>query len=188
MDSFRFRGGRLCLDFVATVGHRGMDAVERLIAPADLARWFAAAGMAPTVPEISAQELEDARALRESLFEVFTAHRLAQEIPASPLATVNAWAVRPARTHRLEIAADGRLRQVNGAATLQTLLAELARDAVDLLGGPLAERVHVCEQDPCSQLFVDTSRAGHRRWCAMETCGARAKMAAYRARRAAPPS
>ena len=58
----------------------------------------------------------------------------------------------------------------------------VARDAVDLLGGPLADRIRECSAGDCALLFLDTSRAGQRRWCSMAACGARAKMAAYRAR------
>jgi sugar lactone lactonase YvrE len=46
---------------------------------------------------------------------------------------------------------------------------------------PLRERIRVCASDDCSLLFVDASRPGQRRWCSMNTCGRRAKMATYRA-------
>jgi predicted RNA-binding Zn ribbon-like protein len=62
-------------------------------------------------------------------------------------------------------------------------VASLARDAVDLLGGPLAGRIGECSAEDCALLFLDTSRAGRRRWCSIATCSARAKMAADRARR-----
>ncbi|WP_433254500.1 CGNR zinc finger domain-containing protein [Streptosporangium sp. CA-135522] len=183
MYSFRFRGGRSCLDFVATVSERRQHGVERLTTPDDLGRWFTEAGLAAPAPPVSEEILRRARRLREALYELFTAHRLGQEVPPGALAAVNGWATRPPRAHRLEVGSGGRLRQVGCETTVETLLAEIARDAVHLLGGPLADRVHECELDRCSSLFLDTSRAGHRRWCSMDGCGARAKMAAYRARR-----
>ncbi|MDT3444159.1 MULTISPECIES: CGNR zinc finger domain-containing protein [unclassified Pseudofrankia] len=60
----------------------------------------------------------------------------------------------------------------------------LARSATGRLGGPLAGRVRECGRPDCALLFVDESRAGVRRWCSMDDCGARSKMTAYRARRA----
>ncbi|GIH79714.1 CGNR zinc finger domain-containing protein [Planobispora longispora] len=192
MSTFRFHGGRHCLNFIATMGRRRTERVERLAAPADLDRWFAEAGLtAPaaggtglTAPAAGEPELRRARALREAMYELFTARLQEREIPPEALATVNDWAARPAPAERLEIGSDGRLRRVRGEATAETLLAEITRDAVDLLGGPLAGRVRECEFHPCTLLFLDTSRSGHRRWCSMDGCGARAKMAAYRARRA----
>jgi len=50
-----------------------------------------------------------------------------------------------------------------------------------LLGGDSA-RIRRCASDDCGWFFVDRSRAGTRRWCRMDGCGARAKMRRYRAR------
>jgi predicted RNA-binding Zn ribbon-like protein len=73
------------------------------------------------------------------------------------------------------------LRAESATVDVPGLLSSLARDAVDLLSGPLADRIRTCAADECSLLYVDASRAGRRRWCSMNTCGARAKMATYRA-------
>jgi predicted RNA-binding Zn ribbon-like protein len=72
----------------------------------------------------------------------------------------------------------GAARVAGGDAT--AALSTLARDAIDLFGGPLAGRVRECAADNCGLLFVDTSRPGRRRWCSMERCGNRAKVRAYR--------
>lgn len=45
------------------------------------------------------------------------------------------------------------------------------------------ERVRRCAGRDCVLVFLDTSRNGRRRWCSMETCGARAKAADYYRRR-----
>ena len=63
-------------------------------------------------------------------------------------------------------------------------LSTLAREMIELLSGPLAERIRECASDDCPLVFVDTSRPGARRWCAMERCGNRHKLRALRARRA----
>ncbi|RFC78089.1 CGNR zinc finger domain-containing protein [Streptomyces sp. AcE210] len=53
------------------------------------------------------------------------------------------------------------------------------------------ERFRHCSADGCEGMFVDTSKAGRRRYCMPEVCGNRRNVAKYRARRAsasAPPS
>jgi predicted RNA-binding Zn ribbon-like protein len=64
--------------------------------------------------------------------------------------------------------------------TAAAALATIARDAIDLFGGPLAERVRTCAAADCGLLFVDASRPGLRRWCSMERCGTRTKVRRHR--------
>jgi predicted RNA-binding Zn ribbon-like protein len=179
---FRFLGGRACLDLTATVGARWGRQVERLRTPQDLASWLMEAGLADGLPAASRQHLAQARTLREAVYR--TIKRRMGGLPPGPgdLAIINDWAGRPPPCMWLE-ADDGRLRVRRDATTAAALVAGLARDAVDLLGGPLADRIRECSAEDCALLFLDTSRAGRRRWCSMAACGARAKMAAYRARR-----
>jgi predicted RNA-binding Zn ribbon-like protein len=66
-------------------------------------------------------------------------------------------------------------------------LSTLAREMIELLSGPLAGRIRECASDDCPLVFVDSSRPGARRWCAMERCGNRHKLRALRARRATEP-
>jgi predicted RNA-binding Zn ribbon-like protein len=179
--TFRFLGGRPCLDLTATVGEwRGRPA-DRLRTPQDLANWLAAAGLADEPPAASRRDLAHARTLREAVCQTIK-RRLAGQPPGpGDLAIINDWAGRPPPRTWLE-ADDCQLRTRRDATTVPALLASLACDAVDLLGGPLAGRIRECAAGDCALLFLDTSRAGRRRWCTMATCGARAKMAAYRAR------
>jgi predicted RNA-binding Zn ribbon-like protein len=44
--------------------------------------------------------------------------------------------------------------------------------------------VKECDGHDCGWLFLDTSKAGRRRWCSMDVCGNRAKAQRYRRRRA----
>ncbi len=183
-SGFQFRGGRVCLDLTSTVGERWGRRTERLRTPQDLARWFVEARVAEEPPAVSRQDLAHLRTLREAVYQTI-GRRLAGQRPGpGDLAIVNDWAGRPQPRTWLELGDDGRLWSRRDATTAAALIADLARDAVDLLGGPLAGRIRECEADDCAVLFLDTSRAGRRRWCSMAACGARAKMAAYRARRA----
>jgi predicted RNA-binding Zn ribbon-like protein len=63
-------------------------------------------------------------------------------------------------------------------------IALIAREAVELLSGPERELIRECAAAPCSLLYLDHSRGRRRRWCEMERCGSRAKMADYRQRKA----
>ncbi|QKW13555.1 CGNR zinc finger domain-containing protein [Verrucosispora sp. NA02020] len=56
-----------------------------------------------------------------------------------------------------------------------------ARAAADLLTTPARTEVRACPADDCGWLFLDPR--GRRRWCSMATCGNRAKVRAWAARR-----
>lgn len=53
--------------------------------------------------------------------------------------------------------------------------------AATLLGEPERHRIRQCEA--CILHFFDTSRKGSRRWCSMNTCGNRLKVANYQRRK-----
>nr|WP_237554711.1 CGNR zinc finger domain-containing protein [Streptomyces sp. SID4948] len=78
------------------------------------------------------------------------------------------------------------LRRPAGPGGGGAALATVARDAVTLLGGPLAGRVKECGNPGCSLLFLDDSQARRRRWCSMDRCGNLAKIAGYRTRARRP--
>jgi predicted RNA-binding Zn ribbon-like protein len=166
---FTWVGGRPSVDFTATLGKRGQTPFERIPEPADLTRWFRAAGL--TTDEVTQRVHHEAVDLREALYRIFAGPTL----PAD-LDLVNRWSARPLRGPQLT--PDRRLAP--STRNPRDLLAVLARDAIDLLTGPYADRIRTCAAADCSLLFVDLSRAGRRRWCSMATCGARAKMATYR--------
>jgi len=59
------------------------------------------------------------------------------------------------------------------------LIVPLAQSAADLLCNGDLSLVKRCANPSCSLYFYDTSKNHTRRWCSMETCGSRMKMAAY---------
>lgn len=63
----------------------------------------------------------------------------------------------------------------------------VAQDAVDLVCGLDVTRLRRCpvEEGGCGWLFLDLTRNGSRRWCAMEDCGSGAKARRLTARRRA---
>src|SRR2546423_4435994 len=175
---FPFRSGRLCLDFVATLGSRGQLNLERLREPGDLERWLAQAGLgAPG--SASRVDLAAALRLREAIYGLVLldpgrrlpgAARVISEMAApAPLAP--------------ELDDAGRGSAWASGGTVTQALSSIARDAFDLLSGPLIAQVRSCAGPDCTILFIDTSRPGTRRWCSMEACGNQAKSAGLRQQR-----
>lgn len=63
----------------------------------------------------------------------------------------------------------------NGRSEPGAMLWPVVRDAAELLVGQDPARIRRCQGKACDRLFLDSSKAGRRRWCQMETCGNRAK-------------
>jgi predicted RNA-binding Zn ribbon-like protein len=180
--TFRFVSGHRALDFTATFGDRYRDGIERLRQPADLDRWLAAAGISAST-RARANDLDDARQLREVIYRLARAALHNEAVDDTDLDALNAWA----RTPRLAPQLDRRLRrQWASARAIKGALALIACEAVELLSGEERPLIRECAAAPaCSLLYLDRSRGRRRRWCQMEKCGSRAKMTKYRKRRVA---
>ncbi|TYB63833.1 hypothetical protein FXF51_22455 [Nonomuraea sp. PA05] len=173
---FTFISGNLGLDLSGTVGHRRGARLDLLATPADLARWTAAAGLLDDRPDVSDDDLAEARALREAIYRLASAVRTRKAMDAADRDTLNAAARRePASVLLGE-------RGVERGGDLRAALSSTARAAAELLGGPQAGLIRECEADPCTRLYIDASHRRTRRWCDMRGCGNRAKAAAFRAR------
>jgi predicted RNA-binding Zn ribbon-like protein len=59
----------------------------------------------------------------------------------------------------------------------------VALSARELLLALPPGRLRICAGDECGWLFLDSSKAGRRRWCSMADCGNRAKARRHYARR-----
>lgn len=174
---FHWKSGRLCLDFVATVGERWRRSFERLLEPEDLARWMLGTGMLREPPRVLGRQLVAGRLLRETI------NRLARpgvESRPGDRDELNSWATRAPLAPQLTT--GGELVWV-AARPVEAMLATIARDAVDLLTGPLAGRIRECAAPDCALLFVDASRPGQRQWCSTKACGNRIRTKTYRQRR-----
>lgn len=175
---FAFVAGNLALDFVATVAERDTTAVERVPTAADLAQWFVDAGVVDAPPAVDAAGYVDAVALREALWRALRATTEGRPLDPGDRRLLNERAAGgpPAP----EIDPEGSVRVRGG---LDACLAAVARAAAEALRPDQRARIKWCEGERCTRAFVDSSRAGNRRWCGMAGCGDRAKAAAYRARR-----
>lgn len=127
--------------------------------------------------------LSHIRTVREALRELLDAR--VESRPADPraLRRVN----RALRTHyvyELVPAPDGvSLDHRHEGDPIDGALARLAESIARELTQPDSERLRVCANDQCLWVFYDSSPAGRRKWCDMNTCGNRAKVARHRERK-----
>ena len=195
-DGFLFVGNELVLDFLNTRPVQEGEPVELLADFAALLRWFQAADLL-NPQEFSrlqrtwretakAQKFtESMRNLRESLRKEIFAWERGGALHPSTIAKLNTMmAKHPVRTrltaHRRAYSRDlwFELREP------EDLFAPLAHSAATLFSEVDRKRVRKC--DHCVLHFHDRSKKGTRRWCSMQLCGNRLKVAAYAARRRAP--
>jgi predicted RNA-binding Zn ribbon-like protein len=178
-DGFKFRTGHVALDLTATLTGRARPGPTDLLStPADLDRWCVAAKLCEDVPGATQSELERAQTLREAVFRLARARVHRAPFDAHDVALVNRVAL--AATPAPQLTDDG--MRVERVST-DSLLSVIARAGVELLGSSGGERLKLCEGAGCSVFFLDSSRAGERRWCSMAACGNRAKLAEFRARK-----
>ncbi|WP_067473496.1 CGNR zinc finger domain-containing protein [Actinomadura hibisca] len=180
--SFWFDAGAVCLDFAHTGGEGQYAIFETLHEPSDLAGWLAEPPLSAAVTApATAHELATAKTLRQAIWDTAHARAAGRPLPAGAVATINEVAATASLVPRL--ADDGTTSAWASPVRAAQALSSMAREMIELLSGPLAERVRECASDDCPLVFVDSSRPGARRWCSMERCGNRHKLRALRARR-----
>ncbi|MEU8380259.1 ABATE domain-containing protein [Streptosporangium sp. NPDC048865] len=179
--SFRFDAGTLCLELLLTGGEGDLAQWERLHTPGDLAAWIplSRAGLGDLV-HVSPGDLVTALRLRSAVQRLAeTAASGSRAFSAADLATLNDAAAAPPPVPVIGPALE---RAWASPVTGTQFLSAVARDAVEVFGGPAVDRVRMCGGERCRLLFLDTSRPGARRWCSMERCGNRHKLRTRRDR------
>lgn len=177
--SFTFVSGNLALDFAGTLQHRASTGDDLLSSPQRLQEWSVAAGLVDAPPPVSDTELNQALAVREAVYRLALTAVTGDPRRPGDIDLVNTAAAGAPVT---AVLTETGLRRTGTAGAV---IATIARAVVAILGGPDQARIRECGDPPCTRLFVDTSRAGSRRWCNMSGCGNRAKVAGHRARRSA---
>jgi predicted RNA-binding Zn ribbon-like protein len=166
---FHFDAGAVCLELLTTGGASDHPGYESLRSPENLTDWLATCRLRIGATA-RADDVTAAHELRGAIWAASLAVTTGRALPRRPVATINELAA-PAPPVPL-LMGD---RRSWAPATGTQALSAIARDAVELFGGPYARRVRQCASDNCALVFVDLSRPGQRRWCAMERCGNRAK-------------
>lgn len=175
---FAFVSGRPSLDLVGTLKWRRDEREEQLVDASAWRAWVDASGLTvKLVGPVDEPALGRVVEVRESLYRAVTATMAGRAIPRGDLVRLNTIAA--GRGPEVKVDARGNVRR---AATVDQLLTALVREALDVVGGEDRARLRECGNPRCTRLFLDTSRAGTRRWCGMTECGNQAKVAAFRAR------
>jgi predicted RNA-binding Zn ribbon-like protein len=179
--AFRFNAGRLSLNLVCTERYRPSKKIELLAEPSDVARWLFEANTVPRPVEVNRAGFNDARRLRAAILEAASGLHDGKTPGRRSIAVINEFASKPVARVQLnpytwtqEFVADD---PVNAG------LSVVARDAIDLLTGPQAKLIRMCEEPGCRMLFLDTSPGARRKWCSMTRCGSKSKGKAFRERR-----
>lgn len=192
LSTLEIVGGGLCLDFANTINSRREPEHDYLLNYSDLVDWaekteVLSLQQARSLKQRAAQDvkkaenaLEKGRNTRELIYRVFSAiakqsrpqdedlraiSRLYREVIA------NGYFVRTGVHYEL----DWKVNE-----TLDAFLWPIISSAEELIVSD--ELTHVKECPGCGWLFLDTSKNQSRRWCSMNTCGARDKMRRYHQR------
>jgi predicted RNA-binding Zn ribbon-like protein len=199
-------GGRVCLDFVNTVGGwtwtragKGIGDVqiraEGLNEYGDLLAWslhahvLHAADVRALAREAARHEtaaaavLDRARGLREAIFRLCASMIASLPPRASDLERLNE-ELHLAHTQRyIRYAQSAFHWEWNETKeALDCMLWPIADSAADLLVTGDLTRLRECPGENCGWLFEDTSKSSRRQWCDMQTCGNLAKVRRFRER------
>ena len=175
---FRFDPGSLAFAFSVTGAPFDSERFETLHEPMDLERWAADVLGAMRI-RATASSVAEAKQLRAAIWNAAEAVIDGRAIRPTDRSTLNAFAASPSLVPRID---PDRKRSWQPSAKVSALFSTIARDMIDVAAGQLASRIRRCEGANCAIPFLDTSRPGNRRWCSMERCGNRAKVAAHRRR------
>jgi|SRR5579864_9127131 len=197
-ERWKFVGGRVCLDFINTVGGRVSSATvlrDKLRDYSDLLGWSQFAGIAKQsesrhLARLAAAHRRDAEAtlrravrLRETLYRIFKSALEDRRPRPADLDSLS---------HELRLARERqRLTHTGGAfewnwepgeAALDRILWPVSLSAAELLVSGDLSRLRQCDGNECGWMFLDTSRNHSRHWCDMKDCGNRAKVRRFRKR------
>jgi predicted RNA-binding Zn ribbon-like protein len=178
IETIEFWANDLALDFANTLEGARDDPPDKdhLTRYADLVTWARRAGALPGRARPRRGDLDRARELRASIYEVFSALARGDRPPPGALRALLAVHVDAVREGTID---EGDWMWTGSHPDRP--LWPIAVAAVDLLRSDRLARLKLCAN--CRWLFIDRSRNGSRRWCSMDECGVHTKMRRYRAAR-----
>jgi predicted RNA-binding Zn ribbon-like protein len=192
VDGFLFVANQPMLDFLNTKPVLENRPTELLPDVRALERWLIASGMASS-PRLKAQvrgwrhsahataflkELVDFRErLRDAVLRIESGRGPAEEF----IEEVNSRLQQYPPQTKLRKESGRLVRAVQFAPHKPAdFWAPIMDATADLLSEPNTSRIRKCES--CVLHFLDTSKKGSRRWCSMNICGNKLKVAAYQRR------
>jgi predicted RNA-binding Zn ribbon-like protein len=195
VDGFLFVGNQLALDFINTRPLIEGEFTEFLPDLPALLRWFKAAGLITSRDQgrlakkwqndSSANRFpKEVRDFREMLRADVVALESGQRVRGSTLRELDLLLAEHPMRKRID--ADNLLTEPwFPIETPDDFFAPLAQAAAELFTE--ADRTRIRQCGACVLHFLDTSKKGTRRWCSMNLCGNRSKVAAYAERKRLAP-
>jgi predicted RNA-binding Zn ribbon-like protein len=176
IETLRLVGGRPCIDLVNTVSWRGDPArrEDHLRTVADVLTWarrvqIVSAEEAAVLGDALDREGAPGERLVRDLRDLVVAHLVDARPPRVDLLEVP---LRDAVAHSRLLPSDEGHRWQVVDLDARTVPRRLALDVLDLLEHP-GGRLGSCADGACGWVFLDTSKAGTRRWCSSADCGNR---------------
>ncbi len=194
VDGFLFVGNQLALDFLNTKPILESKPQELLPHAAALERWLIASGIVTSQKNrrlIRAwRDSRQGEAFVQKLIafrERLRAAVLRLEAGALPgnafLAEMDMLLKKhPQRTRLSKQGSKVALDVFFEPQKPEDVWAPIVAATAELLCEVESSRIHKCESDSCMVHFYDTSKKGSRRWCSMNICGNKFKVAAYQKR------
>src|SRR6266700_3702235 len=186
-ESHHFRnrdiiGGDPALDFVNTVTGRDQSPRDWLDSYPRLLEWAAFVHLLP-------KRVLRAMVLREALFELVTRIVSRRAPTKSALALLREHWITGIKAHELRFGGGRVLIDLRNDPIDFDLIASTVayRMVQHVLPLPM-NRLRICQGPNCSWVFIDSSKAGRRRWCDMAVCGNAAKFRRFHARSRQRPS
>lgn len=195
LETLELAGGTPGLDFLNTINSRVHPEHDYLLHYSDLAGWANLAGIlspaqmnqlqkrARQNPEEAANTLKAARTLRDLLYRLFSNAAKGAEPDKQDMEIFVVFYGESISRAQFIKTGTHYTTTWKMDELLDALLWPIIHSAGELL---LSEELrHVKECPGCGWLFLDTSKNQSRRWCSMNTCGARDKMRRYHKRQKA---
>src|ERR1700733_8091617 len=190
-----FVGGDSVLDFVNTVTGRNGFPRDWLPNFEALAAWGGMAGLigkhrssmlqkrSQQHPRDAAVAMSSARELRELLYRALLQAVGGSSPSAADLQRLHAYWRRAVERHAFQYR-SGSIRPVLlHTEGFDEITDAIVLQAVHRLGVLSTRPLRQCAGGNCAWLFIDSSKAGRRRWCDMATCGNDAKAKRYLSKR-----
>ncbi|HJQ14657.1 MAG TPA: ABATE domain-containing protein [Anaerolineales bacterium] len=195
LETLELVGGALCLDFANTINSRVKTEHDYLISYSDLVDWANKVGLlSPTQTNQfhkrakqnmaeAGETLEKARTLRELLYRLFSSAANDSEPNKKDMEMfVDSYGEAISNGHLIK-AGNHYVSTWKVDETFNAVLWPIIHAAGALLQSKELHQVKECPG--CGWLFLDISKNQSRRWCSMNTCGARDKMRRYHKRKQA---
>ena len=177
-DAFLWRGNHPLLDFVNTERMLDGDRLDLLDSPRAFADWLGHAGLPGSWSGDGWEILGQAKVFRAAMRRMAQSLAEGREVAAEAAQVINQVLAEQRGHFRVEGDHPPYHRHFLADGKGHPLLS-LALSASDLLCSQDLSLVRHCQNEACILFFLDVTRNHTRRWCSMQSCGNRAKVAAH---------